>query len=294
MSTIVLVLPVSQVAVNAGRAVMTATVTNNGTKVESIVLGAFPPAGSSAGTGGSAVAWTTVERSQRDVQPGATEQFNVTIEPSAGAAAGTYPVRFIAYSAYGAPEESADQARQVDVVLPMATPVAAPPTTSRWWIYAVAAALVLIVGAVAFLVLRPEPDPCADGSCFTPSPSPTPTPPVPTPVVEGINWTLSIMSEGDIAEFPAPAKITLRIDGDRVSGKAGCQPFSGTWIRTQDTLQLSDMTFTYVKNAFCPAQVALKANRFKGILPDVTSVTGDEDSMELLTDDFRSLFFEKS
>ena len=104
MSIIVLVLPLSQVTVSQGRAVMTVTVTvtNNSTVAESIVLGAFPPSAGPAGAAASAVGWTMVERPQREVQPGATEQFSVTFKPAAGVAAGTYPVRFIAYSAYGA------------------------------------------------------------------------------------------------------------------------------------------------------------------------------------------------
>lgn len=286
MSTIVLVLPVSQVTVSQGRAVMTATVTNNGTAAESIVLGAFPPPAASAGTATSAVGWTTVERPQREVQAGATEQFNVAFEPPAGVAAGTYPVRFIAYSAYGAPEESADQARQVDVVLPVATPVP-PPPKPKWWIYAIAAALVLIVGVVAFLVLRQEPDPCADGSCASPSPTPS----APTPVVENLDWTLALMREGDIAFLPNPAKMTLRVEGDKVFGQAGCNTYSGTWTRTQDTLQLTDTIFTIKK--CLPLQVGVKASKFRSILPHVTAVTSDGETMQLSTDDNRSLFFKK-
>ena len=288
MSTIVLVLPVTQVTVSQGRAVMTAAVTNNGTAVESIVLGAFPPPAASAGTAASAVGWTTVERPQREVQAGATEQFTVTFEPAAGVTAGTYPVRFIAYSAYGAPEESADQARQVEVVLPVATPVPPPPKVN-WWIYAVAAALVLIVGTVAFLVLRPGPDPCADGSCSTPTASPSPV--VPSPVVEDLDWTLASMREGDIATLPGPAKITLRVDGDKVSGQAGCNHYSASWTRTPDSLQLGEMITTL---KFCLPQVGAKASKYLNILPHVTSVTRDGDGMELSTDDNRSLFFKKS
>ena len=288
MSTIVLVLQVSQVTVNQGRAATTATVTNKGTTAESVVLGAFPALAGSAGTAiSSAVGWTTVERPQREVQAGATEQFTVTFEPPAGVAAGTYPVRFLAYSAYGAPEESADQARQVDVVLPVATPVP-PAPQPKWWIYAVAAALVLIVGVVASFVLRADPDPCADGSC----PSSTPTPGVPTPVVENMDWILAPMREGDISTPANPAKITLRVDGDEVSGQTGCNTYSGTWMRSQGTLEVGDTKFT-VDKCFAP-QVTLKANKYRSILPHVTTLTSDGETMELTTDDNRSLFFKKS
>lgn len=288
MSTIVLVLTVSQVTVSQGRAVTTATVTNQGSAAETVVLGAFPPTPSSPGTAtASAVGWTTVERPQREVQPGATEQFNVAFEPPAGVAAGTYPVRFIAYSAYGAPEESADQARQVDVVLPVATPVP-PPQKSTWWIYAVAAALVLIVATVAFFVLRPEPDPCADGSC----PTPTPTPAIPTPVVENLDWTLATMREGDILILAKPAKITLRVDGDKVSGQSGCNTYAGTWKRSELHLDLSDTKFT-VEKCFAP-QIGVKSSKYRSILPKVTTLSSDGATLRLTTDDNRSLLFNKS
>ncbi len=79
-------------------------------------------------------------------------------------------MRFIAYSADQAPEEHADQARQVDVVVPakQATTVK-PPFV--WWPWAVAAALVLVAGVVGFIVVRPS------GTVTPPPPGPT-SPPI--------------------------------------------------------------------------------------------------------------------
>jgi heat shock protein HslJ len=285
MSTIVLVLPVSQVTVSEGRAVTTATVTNQGTAPETVVVGVFPPLAATGAASASAVGWTTVERPQRAIQPGATEQFTVTFVPPDGAAAGTYVARFIAYSATGAPEESADQARQVDVVLAAPVPVV-PVKRSSWWIYAVAAALVLVVGVVAFFVLRPTPDPCADGSC-TPTPTaPTPTPPV---VVENITWTLKSIRQSDMV-IPISAKITLRVEGDKVSGFAGCNSYAGTWKRDGDNVQITNVLSSLV---LCfPQQVAKQSSTFKSILPLVTTLESDgSTTLSLRTSDDQELRF---
>lgn len=286
MSTIVLVLPVAQVTVSQGRAVATATVTNNGSVAQSIVLGVFPPATGGA-SGASAVAWTSVDRPQRDLQPGATEQFTVTFTPPEGTASGTYAARFIAYSAYGAPEESADQARRLEVVVPSVAPPAPTPGTP-WWVWVVAAALVLVVGTVAFLVLRPS-GPCPDGSCASPSPSPTPTP---TVVVEGITWTLTSIREGDAITVPASKKASLRVEGSTVSGSSGCNSYKGTWKRDGETVTVSDIATTLV---LClPKEVAQQGAKFLSILRSATRVTTDGDTMQLVTDDDRALRFQRA
>lgn len=184
MSSVVLLLPVSQVEVSEGRAVVTASVTNAGAESERIVLGCFPPDGVVAtGSAPHAAAWTTVDQAVREIAAGATEQYTITVAPPPRTAAGHYPVRFIAYSAEAAPEENADQAGDLDVVVPGAgaEPVAARP---RWWIFAVAGALVLVVAVVAFLVI-PRPPPST-----TPTPAPpssSPPPPTPPGVVEAFS-----------------------------------------------------------------------------------------------------------
>ncbi|MCC6496458.1 MAG: hypothetical protein IT193_09385 [Propionibacteriaceae bacterium] len=170
MSNIALTLPASTVTTADGRATLTASVTNSAPVPARIVLGAFGPAGQAgpgSATGGPA--WTTIDRPLREIAAGATEQYTITFAPPAEAGAGNYPVRFIAYSADQAPEEHADQARQVDVVVP-AKPVIPVKPKFVWWPWAVAAALVLVAGVVAFIILRPS-------GPVTPTPPPTPTSP---------------------------------------------------------------------------------------------------------------------
>ena len=185
MSTIALTLTASSVAIADGRGSLTASVTNGSTVPARIVLGAFGPVGAPA-TAPNGTAWTSIDRPLREIAAGATEQYSVAFAPPAGTASGSYPVRFIAYSADQAPEEHADQAKQVDVVIPAAPP--APPPKKPWWPYAVAAALVVVAGVVGWLVLRPDTTQTTTGtpSPLITSPSPTPmvtptTPPVTTP-----------------------------------------------------------------------------------------------------------------
>ena len=87
MSTIVLVIPVSEVVASEGRAGATASVTNPAPVPARIVLGAFPPTGGDAGEV-RPVSWTTVERPLREIGAGATEQFTITFAPPADVAGG--------------------------------------------------------------------------------------------------------------------------------------------------------------------------------------------------------------
>jgi len=161
MTTISLTFAVSSVALAEGRATATASVTNGATVPARIVLGAFPE-GSDAG---GAAGWTSIDRPLREVAAGATEQFTVTFAPPPTIAAGTYPVRFIAYSADQVPEEYADQARRVDVVVPAAPP---PPVPKKpWWpIAAIVAALVVVAAVIVYFVAFRD---------KTPHPAPSPT-----------------------------------------------------------------------------------------------------------------------
>ena len=169
MSTIALTLTASTVTAADGAATLTASVTNSAAVPARIVLGAFGPAGAPANAAGTA--WTKIDRPLREVAPGATEQYTITFAPGADVAAGSYPVRFIAYSADQAPEEHADQARQVDVVVP-AKPVTPPAPKFVWWPWAVAAGLLLVAGIVAFVLLRDT------GPTVGPTPSPPTSPPI--------------------------------------------------------------------------------------------------------------------
>ena len=167
MSTITLILTASSVTVADGRASLTASVTNRAPVPARIVLGAFGPPDAPTTPGASA--WASIDKPLREIAAGATEQFTVTFAPPAGTAAGNYPVRFIAYSADQAPEEHADQAKQVDVVVPATAPP--PPPKKPRWPYAVGAGLVL-VGAVVWFLLP---------IIFPPQPVPPPSTPASLP-----------------------------------------------------------------------------------------------------------------
>lgn len=169
MSTITLALGSSALAAAEGRPLtVTASVTNSASVPARIVLAPFAPLpGADGATPASAQGWTVVERPVREIAAGATEQFTVTVTPPAGATAGDHLVRLIAYDNDRPPEEYRDQAQQLTVSVPAGRVVAAARTP--WWLYVAAAALVVIVGVVAFLVLQPTPQPPL------PTPQPTPT-----------------------------------------------------------------------------------------------------------------------
>ena len=177
MSSITLTLTAAQVsATRGGPTTVTASVTNSATVPARVVLGAYPPPPGSATPPTGAAPWTSIERPLRELAPGATEQYTVTITPTADAPAGDHLVRLIAYDADRAPEEYSDQAQQLRVTVAEAAVV--KPAGTPWWIYAVAGALVLVVGVVAFLLLSPD--------APEPLPTPSPTPSVnacPTPFV---------------------------------------------------------------------------------------------------------------
>lgn len=191
MNPITLTLTSSSLTLS-GPATLTASVTNSASVPARVVLGAFgavdaagraaaPPPGP---TPADPVAWTTIDRPLRTIAAGTTEQYTVTVTPPAQAAAGQYVVRLIAYDADRPPEEYSDQARQVELVVPArAAPAAAAGLP--WWAYLIAGVLVVIVGVVLFLVLRPSgtPNPPSPSPTPTPTPSPTPTNPCASPYV---------------------------------------------------------------------------------------------------------------
>jgi hypothetical protein len=151
-----------------------------------------------------------------------------TVPP--GAAAGAYWMQGRAYSASTPPEESSKLSGRVAFEV---RPVAKP--TRPWWPYAVAAALVLVVvGVVGWLVLRP---------------GPAPTPPVPAAQV---NVELEAES---LAMAPNPL--------------AGPQPdccavvwsnHAQLWFRASDAGQDVQFTFTLPADAdYTFAVVATKS-----------------------------------
>jgi len=184
MTSLKVTLSSSTVVLDGEIGKLTASVTNTGTVPDRVVLGVFPPveagvagvqptspttqpsppAGSStsapATTANSAAPWTQVERPLREIASGATEQFVVTFDGKT-VTPGVYEARFIAYSSTRAPEEFSDQASTVTITK-KGTPTR--PTTPRGLLWIVVAALLVavLVGGVAFVLLRdgddtPEP-----------------------------------------------------------------------------------------------------------------------------------------
>ncbi len=150
MTDLSLTLSSTDLTVTAGSgASVTASVTNTGATRDRVVCGVYAP------TGGTPPAAATVDRPLREIGPGATEQFVVTV--GADAPSGTSAVRVIAYSADRAPEEFADTAQTVTVHHEVV--VGAPAAAERpWWLLLVAA-LVLVVAVVAVVLVRSRPTP---------------------------------------------------------------------------------------------------------------------------------------
>ena len=173
MSTIALSLTSSSITTAGSPASITASVTNSADVPARIVLGAFSNANT---TGPDPRTWATVERPLREIGPHATESFTITVEAPTGTGAGQYGLRFIAYDADRPPEEYSDQAQTLQVIVESGKGAVAASRTAPWWIYAVAACLVLIVGSVAFFVLRSPQKAPPPGPPPTPSATPSPTP----------------------------------------------------------------------------------------------------------------------
>src|SRR6478736_1504302 len=108
MAGITVTVATSQVTVAAGHGTVSVSVTNTEAAPQRLVLGAYPAAGAAGGPPSSAAAWTSIERPQRTVAAGATEQYVATFDPQS-VQPGSYPVKFIAYSADQAPEDYSDQ-----------------------------------------------------------------------------------------------------------------------------------------------------------------------------------------
>ena len=150
MNTISLTVPVSTLTLTDGRATTTASVTNGATVPARITVAAL----ADAANANDAASWTSVDRPLREIAAGATEQFTVTFATPPTTTPGTYGVRLLAYSADRAPEEYADLARRVELVVPTATVPPAVPDKRRWWpIAAIVAALVVVAAVVIYLVL---------------------------------------------------------------------------------------------------------------------------------------------
>jgi hypothetical protein len=126
--------------------------------------------------GETKVEWFGILNASRTYSADGTEQVSVAIKVPVDVAAGVYSYRFRVVLGGGVPEEQFnDGPRSRVTVLPIAVPPPAPKPFP-WWIVAVAAVLIVLVGGGIVWALRPTSPPTPT---LTPTQQPTPVPPPP-------------------------------------------------------------------------------------------------------------------
>lgn len=156
MSDVTVSLATDRVVLVAGRAGVTASVTNGAAHTQRLVLRAY--AGGDAAAAG-VEQWVSVERPVREVAAGATEQYAVSVQAPA-AAAGEYEVRLVAHPSDAAPEEYAHRGQVLRLEAAEAPPPPAPAPSSPfgWWTWVLAAVVaVALIAVVIFLLTGPGP-----------------------------------------------------------------------------------------------------------------------------------------
>ena len=138
-----------------GRGEVTFTVTNAGTAAGRAVLTITP-------LDGADDAWFTVPEPQRPVAAGASVVYPVGVTVPPDTAKGNYGLQGVAYSADGDPGESSATSKRVNLSVTTVTPKKGIP---RWVWLVVAAAVLLVVGVVIFLLTRGTTAPCATSAC---------------------------------------------------------------------------------------------------------------------------------
>lgn len=150
MTSITMTLSSPTVDLKDGRGSLAASVTNAGSGPERVVLGAFPGQQSNP----PAPTYATIPTPLRSIAAGATEQYVVNFDTT-GAVAGSHPVKLIAYSADDAPEDYADQAHVVTLVVPK--PAEQPKLAARFpWLWVIIGGVVLlaVIGGVVWFLLK--------------------------------------------------------------------------------------------------------------------------------------------
>lgn len=155
-----------RVAMTNGIGEVAFTVTNPSTSPDRAMFTVLPGEGASS-------SWFTTAEPQRPVGAGSSTTYVVKVTIPPGTAPGTYALQGRVYSAESAPEETSVVSGRV-VCEVAAAPVVTPPPV-RWWLWALVAAGVLALVAIAILVLgggddeasgpllRPIPEQPADG-----------------------------------------------------------------------------------------------------------------------------------
>jgi hypothetical protein len=129
---------------DVGRGEVTVTVTNTGPTQDRAVL-------TVTALDGAAESWFTIEEPQRAVPPGQSVTYLCKALLPPETAAGVYACQFVAYSADKDPSEHSATSKRITVEKKLP---ADPPPGTPWWIFAIAAAVVLLViGVIAWIVL---------------------------------------------------------------------------------------------------------------------------------------------
>ncbi len=150
MTTITMTISSPEVQLKDGKGSLTASVTNGGAASERVVLGAFPADGATP----PSKPYATIPNPLRTIAAGLTEQYVVNFDAT-GAPEGKHSVKLIAYSADGAPEDYADQAHIVTLVMPKPTEPPKPTPGFPWlWVIIGGVALLAVIGVVVWFLLK--------------------------------------------------------------------------------------------------------------------------------------------
>jgi len=157
---------------NERHAEATFTVSNKGRLADRAVFDIVPGDGADR-------SWFTVEDPQRLVPATGSVAYLVSVDPPAEAPAGSYSLQGRVYSADSAPEE--DSVLSGRTVFDLGLSTAPAPKPKPWWLIAVAALVVLVIGTVTWLVLASGGDEPPPSDTIGATPPPTSAAPVRMP-----------------------------------------------------------------------------------------------------------------
>jgi hypothetical protein len=136
----------TSVPLTSGEGEVTFTVTNGGPATDRVVLTITP-------LDGAVEEWFTVERPQRQVEPGGSAVFEVAVAVPLGTATGTYALQGVAYSADSDPSESSVTSKRITLQV---APSVAPKRPMRWPYVVAAVIVLLVILVIVFLVTRDD------------------------------------------------------------------------------------------------------------------------------------------
>ena len=115
--------------------------------------------------------------------------------------------------------------------------------------------------------------------------------PVPNAPLEGTSWVLESFIDGEAASsILAGSEITLRYQGGRVSGTAGCNDFGGDYSLDDGAISYSILEIT-VEACQTPPGVMDQEQLFMEILQAATASEVEGKRLTLMTPDGRALVF---